>query len=163
MPEETIDEEQLLFEKLKKIEALFARTPYAGERRAAEEAMHRLRHRLKELEKTEWPVELRFSIADPWARSLFIALAQRYGLRPFRRAGQRQSTVMLNVAESFARDVLWPEFQEFYAVLRSHLDNVTQRIIQQAIHRDHQNIETKSTPAPAARPSEPMSRTFDFG
>src|SRR5215472_3010414 len=129
MPNNNVDEEQYLIDKLRKIEALFARTGYAGERQAAGEALQRIRRRLAELEKSERPVEFRFSLPDPWARSLFIALVQRYGLRPYRQFGQRRTTVMVKVAESFVNDVLWPEFNQINAVLRSHLDTVTQRII----------------------------------
>jgi len=41
---------------------------------------------------------------------------------------------MVKVASSFVSEVLWPEFQEVNATLRSHLDAVTARIVQEAIH-----------------------------
>ena len=94
-----LDEEQQLIAKLRKIEALFARPGTEGERRAAEHASHRIRARLTALEEREPAVEFRFSLADAWSRSLFIAVLRRHGLRPYRYPGQRRTTVMVRVAE----------------------------------------------------------------
>ena len=129
------DEEQRLFEKLRKIETLFARTTNAGERQAAESALDRIRRRLKQLEAAETPIEVRFSLSDGWSKALFIALLRRYGLKPYRYASQRRTTVMVKVVPSFLDEILWPEFQEVNSTLRAHLDAVTNRIIQQAIFR----------------------------
>src|SRR4051794_15080050 len=83
MPTEIFTEEQRLIEKLRKIEVLFARTTYAGEREAADIARERIRQRLAELEKYERPVECKFTLPDGWSVSLFIALVHRYGLKPY--------------------------------------------------------------------------------
>src|SRR5438132_7783267 len=144
------DEESRLIEKLRKIETLFARTTNPGERQAAESALERIRRRLNELEKTERPIEFRFSLSDGWSKLLFIALLHRYSLRPYRYAGQRRTTVMVKVAASFVDDVLWPEFQELNATLCSHLDSVTKRIIQQAIHGGDTDIEERPGREPIA-------------
>jgi hypothetical protein len=143
------DAERHLIEKLRKIETLFARTTNPGERQAAESASQRIRARLAQLERTESAVEFRFSLPDGWSKSLFIALLRRYGLKPYRYASQRRTTVMVKVACSFVDDVLWPEFQEVNATLRSHLDAVTARIIQQAIHGDEGDIEERPEKTPA--------------
>lgn len=132
----TRDDEQRLVEKLRKIEALFARALSDGERLAAESARERIRARLAQLERTERPVEMRFSLPDDWSRALFLALLRRYGLAPYRYAGQRRTTVMARVAPTFAQEVLWPEFRELHATLRAHLESVTERVIAQAIHGD---------------------------
>lgn len=137
------DEERHLIEKLRKIETLFARTTNSGERQAAESASERIRRRLAQSEEAEPAVEYRFSLPDGWSKLLFIALLRRYGLKPYRYAGQRRTTVMVKVAASFVDEVLWPEFQEVNATLRSHLDSVTTRIIQQAIHGGHADIEER--------------------
>ncbi len=50
---------------------------------------------------------------------------------------------MVKVASSFVDEVLWPEFQEVNATLCSHLDAVTTRIIQQAIHGGDSDIEER--------------------
>ena len=92
-----ISEEDRLVEKLRKIEALFARPATEGERIAAGGALDRIRRRLRDLERAEHPVEYRFSLPDSWTKSLFIALLRRYGLKPYRYPGQRRNTVMVRV------------------------------------------------------------------
>ncbi len=144
MRTEILDEEQRLIDKLRKIEMLFARTTYAGEREAAEIARERIRQRLAELEKSERPVEYKFTLPDGWSVSLFIALVHRYGLRPYRRPSQRRTTVMVKVTRSFVDEVLWPQFQELNDTLASHLNAVTNRIIQEAIHPDEEVEERHS-------------------
>lgn len=140
-----MNEEDRLVDKLRKIEALFARPGTEGERIAAGDALERIQRRLKELEQTERPVEYRFSLPDTWAKSLFIALLRRYGLAPYRYPGQRRNTVMVRVNTTFVNDTLWPEFQEFHSSLRAHLESVTNRIIAEAINRDASDPELRSS------------------
>lgn len=147
------EEEKRLIEKLRKIEALFARAGSAGERAAAEDARDRIRRRLDRLERAERPVEYRFSLPDAWSKSLFLALLRRYGIAPYRHAGQRRTTVMARVTRTFAEDVLWPEFQQLHETLRDHLDAITKRVIAEAIHRDVTDAEER--PAGAGTAAEP--------
>ena len=137
-------EEERLIETLQKIEALFARPATEGERIAAGNALERIRQRLKQLELIEKPVEYRFTLSDAWSVSLFIALLRRYGLRPFRYHGQRRTTVMAKVTKSFVDETLWPEFQQLSTTLRHYLDEVTQRVIAEAIHGDVTDAEERS-------------------
>jgi hypothetical protein len=124
-----------LREKLRKVEALYAGAGTAGERHAAEAALGRLRARLAEEGRREAPAEMHFSIADPWARLLFMALCRRYGLEPYRYHRQRSSSVMVRLPKSFLDVVLWPEFRELGAELRSYLE-VTQRVIREEVCAD---------------------------
>ncbi len=128
--------EMHLREKLRKIEALFAGAGTAGERDAAEAALQRVRARLVELERKDLPVEMQFSLGDQWSRKLFLALCRRYGLEPYRLYRQRVTTVMLKVPRAFVDQVLWPEFQELDAALAQYLNEVTNRIIRDEVHRD---------------------------
>ena len=73
--------------------------------------------RLREEEKHEKPVEMRFSLPDPWAQQMFIALCRRYGLRPYRYSRMRRQSVMVRAPAAFLNTVLWPEFQEINAAL----------------------------------------------
>src|SRR5262249_18018808 len=101
--------------------------------------------------------EFRFSLADAWSTSLFIALVRRYGLKPYRYSSQRRTSVVVKVVPSFVDEVLWPEFQQVNATLRSHLDTVTSRIIEEAIHRAADDVEerpTRERSAHAARSRE---------
>lgn len=144
-------EEDRLIEKLRKIEALFARATSAGERAAAESARDRIRGRLEQLEKSERAVEYRFSLPDGWSKSLFMALLRRYGIKPYRYSGQRRTTVMARVTRTFAEEVLWPEFRELNETLRAHLESVTTRVIAQAIHGDQADAEERPGQEPKAR------------
>jgi len=149
------EEERRLVDKLRKIEALFARATSDGERVAAENASDRIRQRLEQLERSERAVEYRFSVPDTWSKSLFIALLRRYGIEPYRYAGQRRTTVMARVTRTFADEVLWPEYQQLNAMLREHLDSVTQRVIAQAIHGNQADVEE--------RPAQQAVKTIDRG
>ena len=139
-------EEGELRERLRKIEALFAGAATPGERAAAGAAADRLREKLKVTELQEKPIEMKFSISDPWARQLFIALARRYGLKPFRYPRMHRQTVMLKGPESFLQGVLWPEFQELSRELHTFLADVTRRVISEEVYRDTTDAEELPEP-----------------
>ena len=141
-----------LAEKLRKLEALFARPGTDGERAAAASALERLRARLRHLEESQPPKEYRFSLPDTWSRSLFVALARRYGLRPYRERGQRRTTVMLRTSAKFVDETFWPDFLELQAELSRHLEEVTLRIIRQAVHADTDDAAEQA--AGESRPGE---------
>ena len=148
------EEERRLVDKLRKIEALFARATSDGERVAAENASDRIRQRLLQLEQSERALEFRFSVPDAWSKSLFIALLRRYGIEPYRYAGQRRTTVMARVTRTFADEVLWPEYQQLNAMLREHLESITKRVIAQAIHGNQSDVEER----PAQQPVKTIDR-----
>jgi hypothetical protein len=151
-------EEERLVEKLRKIEALFARATSAGERAAAASARDRIRSRLDELEKAERAVEYRFSLPDGWSKSLFTALLRRYGIEPYRYAGQRRTTVMARVTRTFAEEVLWPEFRALNETLRAHLESVTSRVIARAIHGDQGDAAERPGPQRGTRSPQGLLR-----
>jgi len=128
--------EQELRDKLRKIEALFAGASTHGEREAAMAARDRIRGKLEAFEAQERPVEMKFTLGDGWHLRLFLALCRRYGLKPYRRHGQRRTTVMLVVVPSFVDDLLWPEYNQLAEALREYLDEATDRIIQEEVFRD---------------------------
>ena len=132
--------------RLRKIEALFAGAGTPGERDAAAAALERIRARLRSSEQTAAPVEMQFSLGDPWTRQLFVALARRYGLRPYRHYRQRRTTVMLRAPEPFIREVLWPEFEQLRAALTSYLAEVTERIIREEVHGETGEAEERPEP-----------------
>jgi hypothetical protein len=124
-----LTEEQELVEKLRRVETLFARTTFEGERVAAANAMDRIRERLRNLRESSAPVEYKFTMRDSWSRRLLVALMRRYDIQPYRYHGQRHTTVMARVPASFVDETLWPEFRELDRTLRSYLDEVTSRVI----------------------------------
>ncbi|BDU75986.1 hypothetical protein [Mesoterricola sediminis] len=128
--------EKELREKLRKIEALFAGASTHGERAAAMAARDRILEKLREFESTERPIEMRFTLADGWQVRLFLALCRRYGLKPYRRHGQRRTTVMLSVVPRFVNDILWPEFSQLAEALGDYLEEATERIIREEVFRN---------------------------
>ena len=142
-------DEAHLREKLRKIEALFAGAGTVGEKLAAEAARQRVRARLAELERSDQPIQMQFSLPDQWARQLFLALCRRYGLKPYRLHRQRVTTVMLRVPKRFVDQVLWPEFQELNAALIQYLNEVTTRVISEEVHRDTSEAAETAPALPA--------------
>ena len=130
-----MDEAKLL-ETLRRIEALFAGATTAGERAAAGAARDRIRARLTDVSKSDPPIEYRFSMPDGWSRKVFCALLRRYGLEPYRYTGQRHTTVMVRVSRRFVDEILWPEYKQLAESLHRHLEEITTRVIAQAIHQD---------------------------
>jgi len=136
------DEEKLI-EKLKRIEALFARPATEGERIAAANARERIKARLKELERTDPAIEFRFSLPDPWSHRLLIALLRRYGIEAYRYSGQRRSTIMIRASRRFIDETLIPEYEQFRETMVSYFEEVTQRVVSQALSLDTSELKIK--------------------
>ena len=126
--------EQLLREKLRKIETLFAGAVTDGERLAAGAAADRIRERLDQAASTEEEIEVKFSIPDIWSRQLFVALCRRYGLRPFRYPRMHRQSIIIRAPKSFIDQVLWPEFEELSAALTAYLSEITEKVIREEVH-----------------------------
>lgn len=141
-----MDEAKLL-EKLRLIEALFAGATTEGERIAAGEARKRIQLRLELLEKEDPPIEFRFRLEDPWSRKLFIALCRRYDVKTFRYRGQRRSSLMAKVSKRFVNETLWPEYEQLSNVLQTYLNDITERVIKEAIHKDTSEATEIAAPA----------------
>jgi hypothetical protein len=142
-----MDDESILREKLRKIEALFAGAGTAGERSAAGAALQRVRERLAQTERQEKPTEVKFTFPDSWARRLFVALCRRYDLKPYRYKRQRYTTVMLRAPNTFVEKTLWPEFTALHRALGEYLNAATERIIREEVHRDTTEAEEVEEPA----------------
>src|SRR5512139_1050392 len=128
--------EGTLIEKLRKLEALYAGTSVDGEREAARRAAERIRSRLGELRGREKEVVLAYRLYDPWSRKLFVALCRRYGLTPYRERGQRHTTVLVRAPRTFHDRTLWPEYQALSEELKKSLEELTNRVIREAINDD---------------------------
>jgi len=138
-----LTEEQKLIEKLRLIEAVFARPGTEGEKVAAERARERILDRLKQVEREDPPIEYRFSVHDHWSRQLLRALLRRYGIEPYRYYGQKQTTIMARVSSRFVDETLWPEFQQLQKILSDYFDEQTKRIIEEALHADTREAEER--------------------
>jgi len=118
--------------------------------RIAEAALQRVRAKLAELERDDPPVEMQFSLQDQWSRHLFIALARRYGMDPYRYPRQRRSTLMLRVPRRFVDDVLWPEFRDLNRDLHAYLSEVTLKLIREEVWADTSDAQEIAERLPAA-------------
>ncbi|MDU8946427.1 hypothetical protein [Ovoidimarina sediminis] len=130
-----------LLEKLGKIEALFAGSTTPGEKAAAGAAADRIRARLKQTERREKAVEIRFSLPDPWSRRLFCALCRRYELRPYRYSRMQRQSIVVRAPSSFVDEVLLPEFQQLNNALTTYLAEITETVISEAIHGETSEAE----------------------
>jgi hypothetical protein len=143
--------EQILRDKLRKIEALFTGAATPGEKAAAGAAAERVRGRLGQAAGKEKSIEMKFSIPDVWSRQLFIALSRRYGLRPFRHRGMHRQTIMIKAPKSFSEQVLWSEFQELNAALVTYLSEITAKIIREEVHGETGDAEEIDEPLKIGR------------
>jgi hypothetical protein len=132
----TMDDRDKLFERLRKIEALYAGAATPGERDAAASARERIRARLETVAQEERSEEFRFTMDNHWSRKIFVALLRRYGIEPYRYSRQRRTTVMARVPRSFVAETLMPEFEEMNRALSEHLERITDDIISQEISHD---------------------------
>ncbi len=133
-----MDERERLLEKLRRIEALHAGATTDGERNAAASARERITARIAAV--GDAAEEYHFSLQNPWSHKLFVALARRYGLRPYRYPRQRHTTVMLRVPKSVV-DTLWPEFRALDEAMAKHLNEVAEHAIAEAISDDISDVE----------------------
>lgn len=125
-----------LVEKLRRVESLYAGATTDGERQAALNAAVRIQQRLAGFQRVDPPIEYKFSMPDPWRRKLFLALVRRYGLRPYRLPRQHYNTVMVKVSRRFVDEVLWPEYLALSEILEAGLEEVTDRIVSEALQSD---------------------------
>lgn len=107
-----------------------------GERGAAEAALKRIKETLDNTQKTTPALEYTLKFNNHWSQKLFIALCRRYELSPYRYARQRRTTVMVKTPKDFMNNVLWPEHKELDKVLREYINQMTEKIIMEEIHRD---------------------------
>jgi len=131
-----MDDLEKLIAKLRKVETLRDGAATDGEQQAADRAHQKLLERLDELRDTESAVEYRFTFQDPWANRLFLAVCRYYKLRPYRYKGQRHTTVMLRVPESFVDETLWPMFERYNDILQDYLREMTDEVIEQVFDDD---------------------------
>lgn len=155
------EEIRKLFDVLEKIEALHAGATTPGERNAAASARDRIMERLRQFERDDESTEQKFTLVNQWSVRLFIALAKRYDLQPFRYYRQRYTTVMLKCPRKFVDEVLWPEFMALDETLMKSLNEVTDQLIAESIFQGSTDVEVRDqaligSDVPAANPSETL-------
>jgi hypothetical protein len=140
------DDIRQLIDTLLKVEALHAGAMTPGERDAAGAAIERIKKKLAQFVEDDPPQEMQCTFSNHWSKQLFCALAKRYDLQPFRYYRQRHTTVMIRVPERFLNEVLWPEFKGLNSVLQKYLDEMTAKIISEAIFKGPTEEEVREQP-----------------
>lgn len=125
-----------LIEKLYKIEALFSGAKTKGEKEAAKTALEKIQGRLDEIQTDDPPIEWTLTTKNQFEKKLLSALLRRYGLKPYRYSRQRYTTVMVMASSKFINEILWPQYLKMSEVLSSHLNQLSDRIIKQAINEN---------------------------
>jgi hypothetical protein len=64
---------------------------------------------------------------------------------------------MVKVTQTFVDETLWPEFRQADATLRQYLDEVTQRVVAQAVSGDFADLEER----PAAEATRSGSKAAE--
>ena len=144
-------EREILHDKLRKIEALFAGAATPGEKAAAGAAAERIRARLRHTEEREHPIEVRFRLSDAWSRQLFTALCRRYGIRVYRYPRMHRQTLMVKAPRSFIENVLWPEFGQINAALIEYLAAITNKVIREEVFGEASDAEEVPEPVSPRR------------
>ena len=130
-------DEETLRQKLAKVEELFRQAGSPGERAAAEAAIGRLHARLDKSGKDQEPeVELKFSLPDRWSMGLFIAICRKHGVRPYRYARQRRTTIMARARPGDFKRVVWGEFCQLHDELERYFEEVSDQLITRAMGSD---------------------------
>lgn len=152
-----MDEEALKRKLAAIIEALPGGTSTAQEQHGSETPSEHLANHVKAASSAQQVVEFHFTLVDEWQQRLFWALARRYGLKPFRDEGQRETTFMLRAPERFVEETFWPKYQQLTVSLRDWLGQVTERVIRDVlqVEMDHEKVHsaTPSQDSNAAGPA----------
>lgn len=93
-------------------------------------------------------IEMQFSMADFHRKKLFIALARKHGLRPYRYPRQKHTTVMLKGKRSFFDQVLWPQFVQLSEDLNFLLQQITNEVIRSVLHGDPSEVHAATGEKP---------------
>lgn len=139
--------EARLWEKLRRIEALFAGAITEGERVAAGNAREKVLERIRAQQEAR-PLLYRFSLYDPWERRLLRALLGRYGLKAFRFRRQRFTTLMVRAPQRLMEETIWPQFREISLTLRGYLSNVTDKVIVEFLEPSAMEAEAEGVEPP---------------
>lgn len=119
-----------LHDKIKKIEALIAGAKSDGEREAAALAKNRILDRFK-AEGAIKPVEYNVPLGNLWKKKLFVALCNKHELRTYRYKRQKHTTAMVRGDPSLVKNILWPEYLKYSALLEELVGEIIDDLISQ--------------------------------
>lgn len=123
-----------------KLDAIEAK--YVGE---GADPAPRVHDRLAQLRRIGPDTEHQFKVEDGFARYLFLSLANRYGIKPYRYQRQREFTIILSAPESFVHDFFSPGFNDLHIVLHEHLRAITMGAVDAEIHQGPPKLQILHT------------------
>lgn len=126
-------DEKKVRETIRKVEAQRDSTPFDAERETACRMLETLRAKLAAAREQGSLMEISYSLMNEWERRVLFTLCRHYGLRTFRRRGQRQSTVIVLVSASFQHGTLWPHFVQLTQTLDPLVDGVVSQFLRESI------------------------------
>ena len=129
-----------LVQKVRAIEGKFA----GGT--AGDEARQKIKERLAELRKIDPPIEHQFTLREIWARFVFLALAGRYGLKPYRYKQQRDTTVLLRESDRFVSEIFGPLFDEIHRAIHEEIAGLTNQVVRGYLYDGPAQIDVVSGP-----------------
>jgi hypothetical protein len=88
------------------------------------------RERLAEWRRHEADMEYRFSIPTPAAQLLLVKVCARYGLKLYRPARARQTTLCVEAPSGFVREVLWPVYEQMARIVEDAALEASRRVIE---------------------------------
>jgi hypothetical protein len=135
-----------LIERLRKVQALHDAPATEGERAAAAAAAERLKQRLSEAQRSSAEskeIEFQMRIDDAWSRKLFIGIARHHGVRPYRYPGQRRTTLVVRTTKRHLDERIMPHYRDAVAVLRTHFDEIADRVIRESLHVSTDDTEER--------------------
>ena len=88
----------------------------------------------------EEEIEMKFSLQDGHSKKLFIALARKYGYKPYRYPRQKRTTVILKGKRAFFEDVLWPHYVSLSQDLTFLLEQVTNEAVRAILRGDPSDL-----------------------
>ena len=67
---------------------------------------------------------------------MLLALARRYGIKPYRYKRQRRTTLVIRASERFLQETFLPQYDQMVDTLYDHLDTVTERVLAAVLDSD---------------------------
>lgn len=120
-----------IYERLRKVEALFASAGTDGGAAATAPAIERLKAQNDQSPKRneEPTIELQFSLPDAWAVRLFFAVCRKHGITPYRCSRHSYTTVVVRVQRTHFVNVVDAEFQLLYREMMDYLHETAEHLI----------------------------------
>lgn len=80
--------------------------------------------------KREPDQEFRVSMPTPTAQRVLVGWCHRYGLTPYRKPRQRETTICVRVPRGFMQEVMWPRVDAMAHVIDQAAADAARRVVE---------------------------------